>query len=101
MSSSDVSHNVLDGLLGPLRESRRRWRKLGKKELRAAFQELQSQREHLIRQEDQHPPNDPLRLAFQCQRAVVDLHILELGKVAAGSSCGGGGPGSAGRSGGG
>ena len=45
------------------------------------FLDLQKRRKDIIRQEDLYPPNDPLRLAFQCQRAIVDLHIAELRKV--------------------
>ena len=83
LSPSQINETLMNGLGGALREARGRWRRLSRKELRAKFQELQARREHLIRQEDLYPPNDPLRLSFQCCQAVVDLHIVELKRVAA------------------
>ncbi len=56
---------------------------MDREKLKAVFLDLQKRRKYIIRQEDLYPPNDPLRLSFQCQRAVVDLHILELKGVAA------------------
>ncbi len=84
LKPSLVNADILEGLLESLHAARKRWRKFDRQGIRAVFRELKAQRGNLIRQEDQHPPNEPLRLAFQCQRAVVDLHILELGKFAAG-----------------
>jgi len=60
----------------------RRWQRLDREKLKAVFLDLQKRRKDIIRQEDLYPPDDPLRLAFQCQRAVVDLHLLELRKIA-------------------
>ncbi len=61
----------------------RRWRRLDREKLKAVLLDLQKRRKDIIRQEDQYPPNDPLRLSFQCQRAVVDLYLAELRKVTA------------------
>jgi len=83
LKPSPVDVDILDGLIESLREARRRWQRLDRENIRATFQELRKQRKYIIRQEDLYPPNDPLRLSFQCQRAVVDLHILELKRVAA------------------
>ncbi len=82
LKPSPVNADILDGLIESLREARQRWRPLDRQGIRAVFRELKAQRGNLIRQEDLYPPNDPLRLSFQCQRAVVDVHILELRKVA-------------------
>ena len=73
---------MMDGLGKALLAARRRWQRLDGESIRAKFQELRKQRKYIIRQEDQYPPNDPLRLRFQCQRAIADLHILELRKGA-------------------
>ncbi len=83
LKPSPVNADILDGLIESLREARQRWRKLDRQGIQAVFRELKAQRGNLIRQGDQYPPNDPLRLAFQCQRAVVDLHLAELREVAA------------------
>ena len=82
LKPSQVSETMMDGLGKALLAARRRWQRLDGESIRAKFQELRKQRKYIIRQEGLYPPNDPLRLSFQCQRAVVDLHILELGKVA-------------------
>ena len=79
---SPAAETLLEGLVESLRESVGRWRTLDRQGIRATFQELRKQRREIIRQEGLHPPNDPLRLSFQCQKAVVDLHILELRKGA-------------------
>ena len=63
----------------------RRWLRLDRRERKAVLRKLQKRRNEIIRQEDLYPPNDPLRLSFQCQRAEVDLHLAELRKVAAGA----------------
>ena len=85
LKPSHVYVDILEGLLGSLHAARKRWRTLDRQGIRAVFRELKAQRKNLIRQEDLYPPNDPLRLAFQCQRAAVDLHLAELRKVAAGN----------------
>ena len=82
LKRAPVNETMLDGLGKALLAARRRWQRLDRESIRATFQELRKQRKYLIRQEDQYPPNDPLRLSFQCQRAIADLHVLELGKVA-------------------
>lgn len=78
LKPSPVNVDILDGLVESLREARQRWQTLDRQGIRAVFRELKAQRGNLIRQEDLYPPEDPLRLVFQCQRAVVDLHIVEL-----------------------
>ena len=82
LKPSQVYVDILEGLLGSLHAARKRWRTLDRQGIRAVLRELKAQRGTLIRQEGLHPPNDSLRLSFQCQRAVVDLLILELMKVA-------------------
>ena len=82
LKPTHVNETMMNGLRQALRDARRRWQRLDRESIRATFRELRKQRKYLIRQEGLCPPNDPLRLSFQCQRAVVDLHILELGKVA-------------------
>ena len=72
---------MLKGLGGALARMGRRWRRLDREGLKAVLRDLQKQRKEFIRQEDSYPPEDPLRLSFQCQRGVVDLHFLELRKV--------------------
>ncbi len=83
LDPSQINETLLNGLGDALRDAGRRWRRLDREGLRAVLRDLQKQREEFIRQEDLFPPEDPLRLAFQRQRAVVDLHIAELKKVAA------------------
>ncbi len=61
LKPSPVNVDILDGLIESLREARDRWRTLDRQGIRAVFRELQDQREHLIRQEDLYPPNDPRR----------------------------------------
>ena len=82
LKPSQVSETMMDGLGKALLAARRRWRPLDRQGIRATFQELRKQRKYIIRQEGLHLPNDPLRLSFQCQRAVVDLHLAELRRVA-------------------
>ena len=74
---SQAAETLLEGLIESLRESVGRWRTLDRQGIRAMFRELKAQRGNLIRQEDLYPPNDPLRLSFQCKRAAADLHILD------------------------
>ncbi len=81
LKPSLVNADILEGLLESLHAARKRWRKLDRQGIRVVLRDLQKRRKDIIRQEDQYPPNDPLRLAFQCERAVADLHILELKKV--------------------
>jgi len=84
LDPSQINETLMNGLGGALAGMGRRWRRLDREKLKAVFLDLQKRRKDIIRQEDLYPPNDPFRLAFQCQRVVVDLHILELGKFAAG-----------------
>ncbi len=79
---SQAAETILEGLGESLRKARQRWKALDRQGIRAVFRELKAQRENLIRLEDLYPPNDPLKLSFQCQRAVVDLHLAELRKGA-------------------
>ena len=81
LDPSQINETLLNGLGGALARMGRRWRKLDREKLKAVLLDLQKRRKYIIKQEDLYPPNDPLRLSFQCQRAVVDLHILELRKV--------------------
>ena len=83
LNPSQINVTLLNGLGGAVVRIGRRWRRLDREKIKAVLLDLQKRRKDIIRQEDQHPPNDPLRLAFQCQRAVADLHILELRKVSA------------------
>lgn len=83
LKPSRVNAPSLDGLGKALLAARRRWQRQDRETMRATFHELRKQRREIIKQEDLYPPNDPLRLSFQCQRAVVDLHLVELRKVAA------------------
>ena len=81
LDPSQINESLLNGLGGALARMGQRWRRLDREKLKAVRLDLQKRRKDIIRQEDLYPPNDPLRLAFQCQRAVADLHILELRKV--------------------
>ena len=78
LKPSQINETLLNGLGGALARMGRRWRRLDRESVRATFRGLQSQRREIIRQEHLYPPNDPLRLSFQCQRAAVDLHLAEL-----------------------
>ena len=82
LKPAQVNETMMNGLRQALRDSGRRWRRLDREELKSVLLDLQKRRKDIIRQEDLYSLNDPLRLGFQCQRAVVDLHILELRKVA-------------------
>jgi len=86
LKPSQINETLMNGLGVALGRSRRRWRRLDREKLKAVFLDLQKRRKDIIRQGDLYPPNDPLRLAFQCQRAVVDLHIAGLRKVATAKS---------------
>ena len=81
LNPSQINETLLNGLGETLARMGRRWRRLDQEELKAMLLDLQKRRKDIIRQEDLYPPNDPLRLSVQCQRAVMDLHLLELRKV--------------------
>ena len=82
LNPSQINETLLNGLGRALARMGRRWRRMDREKLKAVFLDLQKRRKDIIRQENLYPPNDPLRLSFQCQRAMVDLHVLELRKVA-------------------
>lgn len=78
LAPSQINETLMNGLGGALGRMGRRWRRLDREKLKGVLLDLQKRRKDIIRQEDIYPPNDPLRLSFQCQRAIADLHILEL-----------------------
>lgn len=86
LKPSQINETLMNGLGVALARMGRRWRRLDRESLRTALRDLQKRRKEIIRQEDFYPPEDPLHLNFQCYRAIADLYIAELRKVAAANS---------------
>ena len=58
------------------------WKRLTSAQFKEAYSILVRNRRYIVRQERGHPPEHPLRLTFQHQRALVDVSITELKEAA-------------------
>jgi len=58
------------------------WERLTPTQFKEAYSILVRNRRYIVRQERGHPPEHPLRLTFQHQRALVDVSITELKEAA-------------------
>ena len=54
------------------------WTLLTSTQLKNAYSILLGNRRYIVRQEKLYPPEHPLRLTFQRQRAMIDVRIHEL-----------------------
>ena len=51
------------------------WKRLTLAQFKEAYSILVRNRRYIVRQERGHPPEHPLRLTFQYQRALIDVRI--------------------------
>ena len=58
------------------------WKRLTLAQFKEAYSNLVRNRRYIVRQEKLYPPEHPLRLTFQRQRAMVDVRIHELKEAA-------------------
>jgi len=58
------------------------WKRLTLDQFKEAYSNLVRNRRYIVRQEKLYPPEHPLRLTFQHQRALVDVSITELKEAA-------------------
>ena len=58
------------------------WERLTLAQFKEAYSILVRNRRYIVRQERGHPPEHPLRLTFQHQRALIDVSITELKEAA-------------------
>ncbi len=68
--------------MGKRKQPGQEWPVLTSTQLKHAYSILLGNRRYIVRQERGHPPEHPLRLTFQHQRALVDVSITELKEAA-------------------
>ncbi len=64
--------------MGKRKQPQTDWTLLASTQLKHAYSILLGNRRYIVRQEKLYPPEHPLRLTFQRQRAMVDVRIKEL-----------------------
>ncbi len=68
--------------MGKRKQPGQGWTLLTSAQLKHAYSILLGNRRYIVRQEKLYPPEHPLRLTFQRQRAMVDVRIKELKEAA-------------------